>query len=58
MKRPRKPAQGTPLLRPELRDLATRTVEGSYEGFITDTIEEDPKRFGARMAAARDENKQ
>lgn len=54
MRKPRKPPPALPVLRADLCALATRRMEESYEGYINDTAAEDPKRFAARIAAARE----
>jgi hypothetical protein len=54
MKRPRKPAgPGGPIAR-ALFDAARGRLESDYIGFVHDTATEDPKRFVARNAAARE----
>lgn len=54
MKRPRKPAAPAAAVAKELLDLAREKLETDYLGFVSDTATEDPKRFIARNAAARD----
>jgi len=54
MKRPRKPAVVTPPMTPTQREAAVKALSHAYHGFLTDTAEEDPKRFTARIAAARE----
>lgn len=54
MKRARRPATQTAAIAKELFDLARGKLEADYIGFVSDTATEDPKRFIARNAAARD----
>lgn len=54
MKRPRKPAAPAPAIAQPLYELARGKLETDYLGFVSDTATEDPKRFIARNAAARD----
>ena len=54
MKRPRKPAPTTAAIAKELFEVARGKLETDYLGFVCDTAAEDPKRFIARNAAARD----
>jgi hypothetical protein len=54
MKRPRKAANPTAAIAKELFDAARGKLETDYIGFVQDTATEDPKRFIARNAAARD----
>ncbi|WP_372616878.1 hypothetical protein [Falsiroseomonas sp.] len=54
MKRSRKGAAPQAAVTKELFDLARQKLEEDYLGFVSDTATEDPKRFIARNAAARD----
>jgi hypothetical protein len=54
MKRPRKAATPGAAIAKELFDAARGKLETDYIGFVQDTATEDPKRFIARNAAARD----
>jgi len=45
-------APKTPVLPPELQELATEKLREDYFGFISDTATEDPKHFIGRIAAA------
>jgi hypothetical protein len=54
MKRPRKPATPAAAIAKDLFDAARGKLEADYVGFVSDTATEDPKRFIARNAAARD----
>jgi hypothetical protein len=54
MKRPRKPATPAAAIAKDLFDAARGKLETDYIGFVSDTATEDPKRFMARNAAARD----
>jgi hypothetical protein len=54
MKRSRKASAPQPAVAKELFDLAQQRLQQDYIGFVSDTATEDPKRFIARNAAARD----
>ncbi len=54
MRKPRKPAAAPLPMTPEERAEARKALKHAYHGFLTDTAEEDPKRFTARIAAARE----
>jgi hypothetical protein len=54
MKRARKPAPAAPAIAKDLFETARVKLETDYIGFVSDTATEDPKRFVARNAAARD----
>jgi hypothetical protein len=54
MKRSRTAAPPLAAISKELHALAKEKLEEDYLGFVSDTATEDPKRFIARNAAARD----
>jgi hypothetical protein len=54
MRKPRKPAAVPLPMTPEEREQARKALRQAFHGFLTDTAEEDPKRFTARLAAARE----
>ncbi|HEV7267814.1 MAG TPA: hypothetical protein VGN83_23350 [Falsiroseomonas sp.] len=54
MKRSRKATAPQAAVTKELFDLAKEKLQEDYLGFVSDTATEDPKRFIARNAAARD----
>lgn len=54
MRKPRKPVAAPLPMTPEEREAARRALKQAFHGFLTDTTEEDPKRFTARIAAARE----
>jgi hypothetical protein len=54
MKRSRTAPAPQPAVAKELSDLAKQTLQEAYIGFVCDTATEDPKRFIARNAAARE----
>jgi transposase len=54
MRKPRKPAAPAVPMTPEQREEARKALKQAYHGFLTGTAEEDPKRFTARIAAARE----
>ena len=54
MKRARKPAPAVTAIDKDVFDTAREKLAADYLGFVSDTATEDPKRFVARNAAARD----
>ncbi len=58
MKRPRRTPEaapaGFPLLDSAMLAMAVQRLQGDYAAYVSDTAEEDPKRYAARSAAARE----
>jgi hypothetical protein len=54
MRKPRKPGPVPLPMTPEEREQARKALRLAFHAFLTDTSEEDPKRFTARLAAARE----